>query len=288
MDEDLIEGFDNFVIGNFSQCLSLSERANPSSDFTKYLWTSLTARCHLALQHMDKVRELKQSNLPALLGTAYFAVLMKSNQDAQKKAAFEKIVENANHSNGEAVSCYYSCVARALGGDLTDAINYAKAVAASSPSEFNALRAQFSLAINRPDLAEKILKTEAVNDDSAAAKLVSAIYALITGNADEACMGYSDLVAQFGAETSLSLVNGRAVGNLQRGQYAEAQEDLETLLAVNESDSDSIRNMIACLTWQGKSSEAREWFKKLQASHPHHKLISDMNRVQGAFAQFAS
>jgi tetratricopeptide (TPR) repeat protein len=288
MDEDLIEGFDNFVIGNFGQCLALSQRANPSSDFTRFLWTSLTARCHLALNHMEKIKELKQRSEPGLQGTAYFAVLLKSSQETQRKAAFEKVIENANSSNGEAVSCYYSCVARALGGDLVDAIHYAKAVAASSPSEFNALRIQFSLAINRPDLAEKILKTEAVTDDSAAAKLVSAIHSLITGNPEDACMGYSDLVAQFGAENSLSLVNGRAVGNVLRGQYGEAQEDLEAVLSVHEDDADSIRNFITCLTWQGKSSEAREQLSKLQAIHPHHKLISDMSRVQGAFAQFAS
>ena len=285
MDEDLIEGFDNFVIGNFHQCLELSERANPTSDFSHFLWSSLTARCHLALHNMDKIKELKQSAVPALQGTAYFAVLQKSSLENQKKTAFEKVIENANNSNGDAVSCYYSCVARALGGDLIDAINYAKAVSASSPSEFNALRVQFSLAINRPDLAEKILKTESANDDSAAAKLVSAMLSLINGNPSEACMGYSDLIAQFGADASLSLVNGRAVGNVQRGQFAEALEDLEALLSVNSGDNDTIRNMIACLTWQGKSGEAREWVKKLD---PHHRLISDLNRVHGAFAQFAS
>ena len=288
MDEDLIEGFDNFVIGNFTQCLELSNRARPSSDFSQFLWTSLTARCHLALNHMDKVRELKNQSLPSLQGTAYFAVFQKSSQEAQKKAAFEKVIENANMSNGEAVSCYYSCVARAIAGDLIDAIHYAKAVAASSPSEFNALRAQFSLAINRPDLADKILKTESSGDDSAAAKLVSAVYSLVTGNASEACMSYSDLIAQFGAETSLSLMNGRAVGNIQRGLYAEAQDDLEAVLSANQNDPDALRNLVTCLTWQGKSGEAREALNRLNQSVSHHKLQSDLNRVAGAFAQFAS
>jgi tetratricopeptide (TPR) repeat protein len=284
MDEDLIEGFDNFVIGNFNQCLELAERARPSSEFSSFLWTSLKARSHLALNHMEKIRELKQSPHPALQGTAYFAVFQKSAQEAQRKTAFDKVVENANNSNGEAVSCYYSCVARAIGGDLIDAINYAKAVNGSSPSEFNGLRAQFSLAINRPDLAKKILSTELVNDDSAAAKLIAAMFALITGNAQEACMSYSDLIAQFGADASLSLVNGRAVGNIQRGLYTEAQEDLENVLSASPGDADSIRNMIACQVWQGKTNEAREWLSKLPGNHA---LVADLNKVDSAFSQFA-
>jgi tetratricopeptide (TPR) repeat protein len=284
MDEDLIEAFDNFVIGHFQQCLDLAARARPSSDFAQFLWTSLTARSHLALNHMDKVRELKASPLPPLQGTAYFAVFQKSTQEAQKKTAFDKVIENANISNGEAVSCYYSCVARAIAGDLIDAIHYAKAVAASSPSEFYGLRAQFSLAINRPDLAEKILKQEAGKDDSAAAKLVAAMFALITGNSQEACMSYSDLIAQFGAESSLALVNGRAVGQIQRGQYVDAQEDLESVLAANPDDPDSVRNMICSIAWQGKTSEARTWVAKLP---PAHRLVADLQRVESAFAQFA-
>lgn len=288
MDEDLIEGFDNFVIGNFQQCLNLASRARPSSDFSQYLWTSLTARCHLALNHMDKIRELKQQTIPPLQGTAYFAVFQKSTQELQKKTAFEKVIENANQSNGEAVSCYYSCVARAIGGDLIDAIHYAKAVAASSPSEFNALRTQLSLAINRPDMAEKILQNDFNNDDSAASKLVAAMFSILSGNANDACMSYSDLIAQFGAESSLSLMNGRAAGNIQRGMHTEAQEDLESLLTSNPTDPDTLRNMVSCLTWQGRSVEAREALGKLQSAAPHHKLISDLHRVEGAFAQFAS
>jgi tetratricopeptide (TPR) repeat protein len=287
MEEDLIEGFDNFVIGNFEQCLELCQRARPGSDFARFLWDSLTARCHLALNHMDKVKEMKtQTSSPALQGTAYFAVLLKSQQEAQRKTAAEKVLENATLSSNEAVSCYYACVARAIGGDLIDAIHYAQSVASSSPSEFNALRAQFSLAIDRPDLSEKILSESAKNrDDSAACKLVSAMHALITGKPSEAAMSYSDLIAQFSAEAALPLANGRAVAQLQRGMAAEGVEDLEQALSSNATDSDTVRNMIAALTLQGKSAEAREWLSRLA---PQHSLHAELNRLNAAFAEFAT
>jgi tetratricopeptide (TPR) repeat protein len=288
MDEDLVEAYDNFVIGNFKQCLDMASRARPSNDFSRFLWESLTARSHLGLGHMDKIRELSKSSNPALQGTAFFAVFQRSQVDTQRKNAFDKVVDNANHSNGEPVSCYYSCTARAIGGDLIDAINYAKAVAASSPSEFNALRAQFSLAINRPDLADRILSESAANrDDSAAAKLVAAIHALVTGKTNEACMCYSDLIAQFTAEGSLTLANGRAVGNIQRGLYAEAREDLENASSVKADDVDTIRNMICCLTWEGKRDEAREWLGRLAGVAPNHRLIQECGRLKDAFTNFA-
>lgn len=286
MDEELIEGFDNFVIGNFEQCLELCLRSRPSSDFAKFLWDSLAARCHLALNHMDKVKEMKaHTESPALQGTAYFAVLLKSQQETQKKTAAEKVMENAVASNNEAVSCYYACVAGAIGGDFIDAIHYAQSVASSSPSEFNALRAQFSLAIHRPDLSEKVLAEAAKNrDDSAAAKLVSAMHALISGKPAEAAMSYSDLIAQFNAEAALPLANGRAVAQLQRGLVADAVEDLESAMSSNSHDADTVRNMIAALTLHGKNSDAREMLTRLPL---HHKLHADLNRLNSAFADFS-
>lgn len=291
MDEELIEAYDNFVIGNFTQCLDMSSRARPSSDFSQFMWESLVARCNLGLGLMDKIRELSKSGTsnPALQGTAYFAVFQRSQVETQRKTAFERVIDNANHSNGEPVSCYYSCVARALSGDLIDAISYAKAVAASSPSEFNALRAQFSLAINRPDLADNILAESAASrDDSAATKLVASMHALVTGKSNEACMCYSDLIAQFSAEGSLALANGRAVGNIQRGQLSEAEEDLEHTASVKPDNVDTIRNMICCLTWQGRRDEAREWLGKLASGSPNHKLVSDCGKLRDVFSNFAT
>ena len=284
MEEDLIEAYDNFVIGNYQQCLEMAASARPASDFSKFMWDSLQARCHLGLGHMDRIRELsKGASNPAVSATAYFAVFDKSKVDSQRKSAFEKIVDNANQSGGEPGSCYFSCVARAAAGDLLDAVKYAKAVAASSPSEFNALRVQFSLALNRSDLAEAVLgESAASRDDSAAGKLAAAMYALVSGKPGEACMCYSDLIAQFDAESSLILANGRAVGNIQRGQTGEAMEDLETALGVGPQDQDAIRNMACCLAWQGKSVEARDWVGKLASP------LEESGRLRGAFAAFAS
>jgi len=275
MEEDLIEAFDNFVIGNFAAVLRRPSHSSP-------LWDSLAARCHLALGHLEKVREFSKS--PALLSSAYFAVLQRAQQEGQRKSAIEKIFSTANESHGDPVACYYACVARALGGDLIDAINYSQAVAQSSPAEFSALRTQFCLAINRCDLAEKNLIEN--RDDSAACKLVSAMHALISGRAADACMSYSDLIAQFSAESALPLANGRAVGNIQRGLFAEAQEDLETALEKDENNPDGLRNLICCLAWQGKRSEAIKTLDKLRDVHPMHSLVNEAGKLQTAFAQF--
>ena len=292
MEEELIEAFDNFVIGNFQAVLDLAQARDGkrgSSEFSQVMWASICARCHLALGHMDKVREFAKSSSAALAATAYFAVFQRSQEDPQRKAAaLEKIITAANQSNGEPVSCYYACVARAMAGDVMDAINYGKAVSASSPAEFNALRAQFCLMINRIDLASKTLAEAAANrDDSAAAKLVTAMHLIVSGRPNEACMSYSDLIAQFNAaeiKTALPLANGRAVGNIQRGMFSEAAEDLEETA---DENADSLRNLICCLSWQGKRREALVALDRLGKLDSAHALLHETRRLSQAFAQFA-
>ena len=289
MDEQLIEAYDNFVVGNFSQCLDMSRHAVPLSDFSKFLWETLIVRCHLGLHHLDKVKELAATTTtnPAVASTGYMAVLLNAHNDSQRRSASEKIMETANSTNNmEPVSCYYSAIARAIHGDLIDAINYAKAVASASPSEFNALQSQLCLAINRPDLAEEILKKSLHDrDDSAAHKLATAVFNLLTNKHTDAYLCYSDLIAQFNGEGSLILANGRAAANIQRGLHAEAQEDLETALAGNPTDADSLANLACCLVHQGKSTEAFEILQKLKRENMNHSLVKKIDAVTALFAQ---
>ena len=289
MDEQLIEAYDNFVVGNYAQCLDMSRHAIPSSDFSKFLWQTLIVRCHLGLNHLDKVKEFAHGagGNPALEAAGYMAVLLNSQNDGQRRGASEKILETANSTNNmEPVSCYFAAISRAVHGDLIDAINYGKAVASTSPSEFNALQAQFCLAINRPDLAEEILKKSlADRDDSAAHKLATAMFNLITNKFTDAYLCYSDLIAQFNGENSLILANGRAASNIQRQLYVEAQEDLETVLAGNPDNADSLANLACCLVHQGKSSEGFEVLQNLKMSHPSHPLVQKINAIKTLFTQ---
>ena len=51
--------------------------------------------------------------------------------------------------------------------------------------------------------------------------------------------------------------------------------------------TDTIRNMVCCLSRQGKREEAREWLSRLASVAPHHKLIVDCGKLKDAFANFA-
>jgi tetratricopeptide (TPR) repeat protein len=243
------------------------------------MWTNLVGRCHLALGNMEEVREMAARSSPA---TGYMAVFIRSQQDGQKRAAYEKILEAATT---DPVSQYYATIVRALQGDYIDAINYAKAMASSSPSEFNALVTQFSLAIHRPDLAEDVLGKSAANrDDSAANKLASALYTLVENKHSDAYLCYSDLIAQFNAESSVILSNGRAVANIQRGLYNESQEDLEIALAAHPDDPDTLANLTCALVHQGKFIESRKLLEQLTAVRPDHPLVKRAESVRALFA----
>jgi tetratricopeptide (TPR) repeat protein len=285
MDEDLIEAFDNFVIGNYQQCINLHLICQPSSDFSKFLWDAIVARSYLAMGNMDKVKELARSNSasPAVASTGFFAVFSRSAKESpQRKMAMEKINEVVTSTNGgEPVSNYYRAIAIAT-IDLIDAFNFAKSVAGSSPAEFTAIQANFALAMNRPDLALKTCN-ELSADDSAAAKLIAALVNLFTNKPLDGYMCYSDLIAQFG--TSAILANGRAAANIQRGLYTEAQEDLDNVSLSEHADT--LANLVCCFTHQGKVGEANERFEKLAQIDPSHALVMKERALRAAFVNFA-
>ncbi len=158
----------------------------------------------------------------------------------------------------------------------------AQQFASSSPSEFNALQVQFALAMHRPDLAKKIYSEQIANkDDSGAAKLVTALLNLFDPNrAADAYMCYSDLIAQFEGEKSVVLGIGRAAANMQRGLYAEAQEDLENL----PQDPDVLANLASCAAQQGKAAEARAFYEELKSACPTHALVEKRELLKRVFA----
>lgn len=265
IDEEYIEAFDHFVVGNFAAALDLSVTARPSPE-----WDALVARCHLALGHMEKVKEMARSASasPAVAATGYFAVFQKS--PAQKVLAMDKIAQ----VQGDPVSGYFLAIARAA-TDLLDGFRVAQSVVPPS-SELNALQVQLALCMHRPDLARKIFGEKIAHDDSAAAKLAAALLA----NPADAYMCYSDLIAQFrGPTPSEILCNGRAVANMQRGLYAEAQEDLEHL-----NGEDGLANLVSCYAHQGKSADARQIYERLKTTHPSHPLVQKREALRAVFA----
>jgi tetratricopeptide (TPR) repeat protein len=100
----------------------------------------------------------------------------------------------------------------------------------------------------------------------------------------DAYLCYSDLIAQFNAESSVILSNGRAVANIQRGLYNESQEDLEIALAAPPEDPDTLANLTCALVHQGKFIESRKLLEQLTAVRPDHPLVKRAESVRALFA----
>ncbi len=70
----------------------------------------------------------------------------------------------------------------------------------------------------------------AISDEAAISKIISASLHMATGNYQESFLLYCDIEALYGddmmASPSMVVLNGKAVANMQRGNFAEVGEDL--------------------------------------------------------------
>lgn len=89
MSQKLIENlFEQFVLGNYDFCVSECTRLLPDPHAA-----SILARSFLATNNMDRIKELRTSQLASQRATAYFAVHAKTTNEAHKQAATEKLLK---------------------------------------------------------------------------------------------------------------------------------------------------------------------------------------------------
>jgi coatomer protein complex subunit epsilon len=151
--------------------------------------------------------------------------------------------------------------------------------------EHLALTTQIYLQMNRPELAQKTVRSmQQADEDATLTQLAIAWSHLGTGGAklQEAAYIFDELIDKF--EATSMLLNGHAVANIHLGKYEEAERLLVEALSKGQNDPNTLINIICCFKHQGKSSDlVTRYVNQLKTVAPQHGFVMKLNTVEGAF-----
>jgi len=146
---------------------------------------------------------------------------------------------------------------------------------------------QTYLLMNRPDLAEKELKSmQTIDDDHSCTQLAAAWLNIAAGGEkyQEAHSIFHELCDKFSA--TASLLNSMAVCNIHLGKFEQAEAELMDAIQKNNKSADTIANMIVVATHRGKSEDIiKRYFKQLEQIAPRHAWLLAYKAANASFEQ---
>lgn len=291
-DDELQEVRDNFLVGNFQKALQLCESTTASNDMAQSELAATLARCCLSLSLLDRdrLRNMQNSDSPGQRAVALMAIITKSRNEQQKVQAKEMLATLAKETQDVSCASLLAC-SLAMDGSWTDAVQVTRA---HPTLEMQAQCVFLCLSCNQISMAEKVLhEMSGSNDDSAAYRLASAAVKMATGDPEEAYLTYCDLCTQLppvegddSGAGSVLLQTGKALANMQRGMFTEAQEDLQRAAAVAPSDQDVLVNLCTCAVHLDKKEEFQQHYAKLEEAYPKHPYIVKTQSISSVFKGF--
>merc|ERR1711936_1145633 len=148
-----------------------------------------------------------------------------------------------------------------------------------------ALRLQALLAIHRPDLAKKELKSmQEKDEDATVTQLAQAWTNMALGGekVQEAYYIYQEMIDKLGSTSTL--LNGQAVTFLAQGKYSEAEAALNEAMERDPNNPDTLVNMIVLSQHQGKAPEVSNRFlSQLKDMDPNHSFVLKLNSKEQDF-----
>jgi len=148
-----------------------------------------------------------------------------------------------------------------------------------------ALRLQALLAMHRPDLAKKELKTmQEKDEDATVTQLAQAWTNMALGGekVQEAYYIYQEMIDKLGS-TAL-LLNGQAVTFLAQGKYSEAEAALAEAIEKDPNNPETLVNMIVLAHHQGKQPEvSNRYLSQLKDMDPHHSFVVKLGQKEADF-----
>jgi len=147
------------------------------------------------------------------------------------------------------------------------------------------MKVQSLLALNRPDLARKELKSMLERDeDATVTQLAQAWTNMATGGEkiQEAYYIYQEMIDKLGG-TAL-LLNGQAVTFIAQGKYAEAETALGEALEKDPNNPETLVNLVVLAQHQGKTQEqATRLLSQLKDLEPGHPFLQKMEQKEADF-----
>lgn len=174
--------------------------------------------------------------------------------------------------------------------------------AAKAGDETSAVLAQIYLSLSRPSAAQKTLSSALrVNPDALVLQLAEATISLATGAQGTSGEPYSAAISFFTEQlanpsvSSATLLVGRGVVRILRGEVAAARSDLEeaeSILSRAQTDQ-GIDEILAAMVvaaglGAGKRGEAEELWSRLSRQYPSHPMVTDLSAKAELFDSSAA
>ncbi|KAF8821271.1 coatomer epsilon subunit protein [Cardiosporidium cionae] len=130
-----------------------------------------------------------------------------------------------------------------------------------------------------------------LDDEEILGKLTTAWIRLATGSYKEAYLTFGDIQGICNDEdtkeySSVTILNGKAIANMQRRMWPEALEDLEKAYVQNPTDENTLANLVCCHRNLLNEPKALSYYNILLESHDDHMLVLKTKQLEDTFDNF--
>lgn len=277
-----------YWVGNFQGAINESNSLNklhPSllTEKLEYLYRSYIALGQVPIV-LSEIRDSEDT--PASLRA--IRLLAQGSNEHSRESSVAKMKQISAGNSIDKTVAIAAATLFLLDDNVKDAFS---AIIRSVPHpERDALQAQISLKMDRPDLAAQCVKSiKQTDDDHVLGKLATAWCFMYTGSGkiQEAVYLYEELIEKYTG--SAMLLNGLAVAKMHLGRFEDAESSLQEALSKAPNDPDTLANMIVvCQHLQRQSDVVARYLSQLRSRMPNHNLLVSLAAFEASFDKVAA
>lgn len=281
--DELFDVKNAFFTGNYQTCINEAQKLKVADPELAVERDVYMYRSYIALRKYRVVLEEINMSSSALLQP----LKMLANYLAQpgKREAIIADLDTQMAGNVDLSNHVLLVVAGTVYLHANQPESALKCLHCSEDLECGALRVQALLAMHRPDLAKKELKTlQEKDEDSTLTQLAQAWTSLSLGGEkiQEAYYIYQDMIDKMGS-TAL-LLNGQAVTFLAQGKYAEAEQALQEAMEKDPNNPETLVNLIVLSHHTGKQPEvSNRYLSQLKDMDANHPFVLSLSQKEADF-----
>jgi len=279
--DELFDVKNAFYTGNYQTCINEAGKLKVLDPAVSLERDVLVYRAYLAQRKWRVVLEEVKPSSPALLKPLVLLAQFLSAPPAKREAIVVDL-DSEMAGNVDVSNYVQLLVAATIYLHVDQPESALRVLHPSDHLECVAMRLQALLALNRPDLARKELKTMVEKDeDATVTQLAQAWTNMATGGEkiQEAYYIYQEMIDKLGS-TAL-LLNGQAVTFLAQGKYAEAETALGEAIEKDPNNPETLVNMIVLAQYQGRQPEVcSRYLSQLKDLQPDHSFLVKLNQKE--------
>jgi len=206
--------------------------------------------------------------------------LSVSGDKDEALASLQDLLKDAVAAKNPTLQIVASCIYEHV-GDYEEALRQANGCRSL---EGRAAMVQLYLRIDRPENAEKELRSmQQMDEDASLTQLSAARLALYSGGSKhvkDAMNIYDELIDKFGV--SPTLLEGLAVCYMHSNQWDEAERVLKDALEKDPNNTTVLVNLATCSARLGKQSASNRYLSQIKAGNKNY-WAEDLAKAESAF-----